>query len=93
MLVSRTLVKKKKTSPGTNIWQSYGLIHIGSVISVTVIYVTFTSIFHVIYMRKLKSDKQRAKHVYPVLEMLNNEVKGLKLKTIKFENLGKNPEN
>ena len=39
-----------------------------------------SSIFHVIYMRKLKSDKQRAKHVYPVLEMLNNKIKGLTLK-------------
>ena len=40
-------------------------------------------------MGKLKSDKQRAKHVYPVLEMLNNKIKGLKLKKIKFENLEK----
>ena len=53
-------------------------------------------ISHVIYMGKLKSDKQRGEHVYPVLEMLNNTIKGLKLKkkTTKFENsLKKNPEN
>ena len=49
----------------------------GSVIFVTVISATFSSIFHVIYMDKLKFDKQRAKRVYPVLEMLNNQVKGL----------------
>ena len=29
-------------------------------------------------MGKLKSDKQRTKHVYPVLEMLNIKIKGLK---------------
>ena len=40
-------------------------------------------------MGKFKSDKQRAKHVYPVLEMLNNKIKGSKLKKIKFENLEK----
>ena len=46
-------------------------------------------------MGKMKSDKQRAKHVYPVLEMLSNKIKGLKLKKKKFENLKKkkNPEN
>ena len=38
---------------------------------------------------KLKSDKQRGEHVYPVLEMLNNKIKGLKLEKIKFENLEK----
>ena len=35
--------------------------------------------FPLIYMGKLKSDKQRGEHVYPVLEMLNNKIKGLKL--------------
>ena len=35
---------------------------------------------------KIKSDKQRGKHVYPVLEMLNNIIKGLELKKIKLEN-------
>ena len=30
-------------------------------------------------MGKMKSDKQRGEHVYPVLEMLNNKVNGLKL--------------
>ena len=60
------------------------------VISVTVIYVTFSSISNVIYMGKFKFDKQRAKHVYPVLEMLNNKIKGLILKKKnKFENLEK----
>ena len=44
-------------------------------------------------MGKLKSDKQRSEHVYPVLEMLNNKIKGLKWEKIKFENSGKNPEN
>ena len=39
-------------------------------------------------MGKVKSDKQRGEHVYPVLERLNNEIKGLKLDKIKFENLG-----
>ena len=37
----------------------------------------------------MKSDKQRGEHVYPVLEMLNNEIKSLKLEKIKFENLEK----
>ena len=44
-------------------------------------------------MGKLKSDKQRGKHVCPVLEVLNNEIKGLKFEKIKFENFEKNPEN
>ena len=44
-----------------------------------------SSIFHVICMGKLKSDKQRAKHVCPVLEMVNNNIKGLKLKKISLE--------
>ena len=56
---------------------------------VTVTYITFLPISHVIYMEKMKSDKQRGEHVYPVLEMLNNTIKGLKLKKIKFENLEK----
>ena len=60
-----------------------------SVISVTVIYVTFSSNPHVISMGRIKSDKQCGKHVYPVLEMLNNIIKGLKLKRIKVEILEK----
>ena len=45
-------------------------------------------------MGKLKSDKQRAKHVYPVLDMLNNKIKGLKLKKQKWKIWGGgNPEN
>ena len=40
-------------------------------------------------MGKMKSKKQRGEHVYPVLEMLNNTIKGLKLKKIKIENLEK----
>ena len=36
-------------------------------------------------MGKLKYDKQRAKHLYPVLEMLNNKIKGLKLKKISLK--------
>ena len=42
------------------------MIQIRTVISVTVIYVTFSSISLVVYMGKSKPDKQRAKHVYPV---------------------------
>ena len=42
-------------------------------------------------MEKLIADKQHGKHVYPVLEMLNNKVNSgalrLKLQKCKFENL------
>ena len=38
---------------------------------------------------KMISDKQLAKHVYPVLEMLSNKIKRLEMKKIKFENLKK----
>ena len=31
-------------------------------------------------MGKMKSDKQRGQHVYPVVPMLNNIINGLKLK-------------
>ena len=39
-------------------------------------------------MEKLISNKQLAQHIYPVLEMLNNEIKRLKMKKIEFEILG-----
>ena len=47
-------------------------------------------------MGKLKSDKQRAKHVYLVLEMLNNyKIKGLKISLKIWEKIvirtGKHP--
>ena len=43
-------------------------------------------------MEKLISDTQRDKHVYPILEMLNNKIKIMfKDVKIKFEIL-KNPE-
>ena len=45
-------------------------------------------------MGKMKSDKQRGQHVYPVLEMLNNIIKGSKLKKkIRLKIWGKNREN
>ena len=45
-------------------------------------------------MGKMNTYKQSGKHVYPMLEMLNNKIKGGKLKKNKFGNLEKkNPEN
>ena len=41
-----------KTAPGITIWQSHGEIQVWSVISVTVISVTFPTISYVIYMGK-----------------------------------------
>ena len=40
-------------------------------------------------MEKLICNKQRAQHIYPVLEMLNNKIKRLKMKKIEFEILEK----
>ena len=59
-----------------------------SVISVTVNSVTFPSIPYVIYIGKMISNKQRAKHFYPVLEMLNSKITRLKMQKCKFK--GKN---
>ena len=60
---------------------------------ILIISVTFPSISYMIYTKKMISAKQRAKHVYPVLEMLSNKMKRLKMRKIKFENLKKkNPE-
>ena len=40
-------------------------------------------------MGKLISNKELAQHIYPVLEMLNNNIKRLKMKKIEFEISGK----